>query len=467
MKNLIIILFLIVLTPIYSEYNRNDSLKNQITNNYKLEQLKFEILNIKSESIELKEDINIKLKNQKDDLIERMNLYLFFVGLVIILISWVINFFGKTAIIKRIEQLIKEASENYAKKRINEILITKINDEYIAEIIKQKGEPEIERLIKELESKGMQTIKEIKNKGIEVINSVWANPKSQSINSNSNSNSDKQINENKEIIRVKEFFDLAFNTKDPKIKIGLYKSVLELDESNIAALNNIGAAYNEIYEYNKAILNLTLAVELSPNFGLAYANRANSYNQIDDIKNAIGDVDKAIEVEPNLELAYSIKGNILTKQKKYVEAENSLSMAIKLNPESSMAYFNRGYFNEETNRFSESEKDYKKALDLGFENKALLFNNLAVLFRRKKDFDTAIIYINKAKEVNPNFANIDGTLALIYSDLGDDEKFYEYIKIALKKGCPVWVYLSDPGFDKYRESTRLKKIIEPFKNKLS
>ena len=102
---------------------------------------------------------------------------------------------------------------------------------------------------------------------------------------------------------------------------------------------------------------------------------------------------------------------------------------------------------------------------MGFGNKALLYNNMAVLYRRLKQFDTAIEFIDKAKSFNPNFPNLDGTLALIYSDKGNDEKFYEHLKIALERGCQAWNYLSDPGFEKHRDSKRLKMLIEPYKKR--
>ena len=71
-----------------------------------------------------------------------------------------------------------------------------------------------------------------------------------------------------------------------------------------------------------------------------------------------------------------------------------------VNPNFSEAYFNRGYFYEEINEYEKSEKDYLKAETLGMGNMAMLYNNLAVLFRRQKNFDKALYYIEKARKVN-------------------------------------------------------------------
>jgi tetratricopeptide (TPR) repeat protein len=468
----LIILFLIYTSISHAQpKGKKTEIVNEISNQsilkYELEidRLKNDVIAEKKRLDEKSIEFQKNLDNQKNDLVERMNLYLIFIGLVLSLVAWAINFFGKAAIKKRVEEIIENTAEAYAERKAFEILNSKITDEYTAQIIREKGEPEIKKLLSELEEKGGQTIKEIKQKGNEVINSVWANPRNQQHQKNPIAKSDEEIKEYRETLRVDEFFELAFKTKDPNIKIGLYKSVLELEPENVFALNNIGAAHNEILQYETAIEYFTKAININPKFGLALANRAYAYNQLDKLDLAMNDVENAIDAEPQLESSYAVKGNILTKLGNLIDAESALSKAIELNPNSSIAYFNRGYFNEEANLYAESEKDYIKAEELGYENKALLYNNLAVLSRRTRNFEKALVYINKAREINPDFQNIDGTLALIHADLGDEENFYKFLKIALEKGCPVWNYLSDYAFDNYRESQRLHKLIEPYKER--
>jgi tetratricopeptide (TPR) repeat protein len=446
--------------------------KNTISISKELFKIQFEQENIKKENENLKIEINTihkeyksELKEQKSELIERMNMYLIFLGIILSLIAWSINFFGKSAIKKRVEEIIQNTAESYAERKTNEVIEKKITKEYTESIIRTKGEPEIEKLLKELEERGKKVISDIRNKGDEVINSVWAAPPSLNEQKDLTSSTDNEIKKEKENIRADEFFNLAFNTKDPKIRIELYKNVLELEPNNWNALNNIGVAYNDTYQYDKAIEVLNKAIEINNDFGLAYANRANSYNQQDEYEKSIYDANKSIDLNPKLEWPYAIKGNVLTKQGSFLEAQKTLSKAIKINPNSAVAHFNRGFFNEETRLYDQSLSDYLKAEELGYDNLAVLYNNLAVLYRRFKDFDKAIEYIEKAKNVNPDWPNIDGTLALIYADKGDDVNFYKNLKIALDKSCPVWNYLNDSGFDKYRDSPKLNKLIEPYKEK--
>ena len=160
-----------------------------------------------------------------------------------------------------------------------------------------------------------------------------------------------------------------------------------------------------------------------------------------------------------------VKANVFTKLGKLDEAEKTFDLAVKINSNSPEVYNNRGYFYEETGKFDEAEKDFIKAEKLGLQNKAMLYNNFAVLYRRKKEFDKALLYLEKAREENPNFPNIEGTLAMIYADKGDRDNFYKHLVIALEKGCQAWNYLEDPGFNKYRDEPKLKTLLESYKKK--
>jgi tetratricopeptide (TPR) repeat protein len=440
----------------------NSELINWQKNEIEIEKLKSENIFLKETVKELKVDFDKNLEKQSETITDKLNLYIFFIGLILTLIAWAINFFGKAEIKRRVEEIIQATAETHAINKTNQVISEKITEEYTAKIIREKGEPEITKLLSELEEKGKKTINEIREKGDNIINSVWAAPPKTNAPI-SDTNNDVLIKKANENIRADEFFNLAFNTSDPKVRIELYKNVIEIEPKNYSALNNIGVAYNDIYKYEEAITNLNKAIELNENYALSYANRANSYNQLNDFPNSLKDAERAIELAPNLEWAYAIKGNVLTKQGNFVEAERTLNRAIEINQNSAVAYFNRGYFNEETKRYDESIKDYLKAEELGYDNLAYLYNNLAVAHRRKKLFDEAIEYINKARNIDPDWPNIDGTLALIYSDKGDEENFYKYLKIALDKGCLVWNFLSDYAFDPYRDTEKLKKLIEPYK----
>ncbi len=414
---------------------------------------------------ENKNETSIKIEEYKKDTKDLLNLYVYFITGGALLLGFAVNFFGKSAIKKRVEELISETAQKHIESKIVETLNSKITNELIENAIKSKSEEEINKIIISIEQKGNYAIDQIKTKGDAVINSMLAAPPKVQIKFSNKKLNDAEIKQQNNVLRADEFFNLAFNTTDPRIQIELYKNVLEIEPDNFHALNNMAVSHNNLNETKISIELLNKAIQLNPKYFQAFANRAQAYNLQDNYSEALQDAESAISLEPKFEYAYAIKGNVLTKLGKYPEAEIALNKAVEMNPNSAEAFYNRAFFYEERKEFDKSQEDYEKSEKLGFANKAMLYNNMAVLFRRIKQFDRAIEFIEKAKSFNPTFPNIDGTLALIYADKNDDEKFYMNLKTALEKGCQVWNYLADPGFDKYRDEIRLKMLIEPYKKK--
>jgi tetratricopeptide (TPR) repeat protein len=406
-------------------------------------------------------NINDTVITAKDDTKSLINTYVFSFTGALAIIAFLINFFGAKAIKKRVEEIISETAKNHIERKIIETLNSKITNELIEDAIRKKSD----ELLKNIEEKGNNTIDQLRIRGNEVIESIIASPPKAEVVQNKTQLTDSEISKQIKTLRAIEFFNFAFQSQDPIIQIELYKNVLELEPNDYNALNNIAVAYNKLDESEKAIEYLDRALEINDKFNLAYVNRAESYNQLNKYDLALQNVSKALAIEPNFAHSYSIKAKILTKQELYDEAEESISKAVEIAPNSGDVYLNQGFFYEGRKNYLESLRSYEKAESLNFADKGLLYNNMAVAYRRLKQFDKAIAYIQKARQFNPNFPNIDGTLALIYADQNDDERFYSYLKIALNKGCPVWNYLSDPGFDKFRNSDRLKKLIEPFKSR--
>ena len=432
--------------------------------NFKIEKIYTELLH-KQEKGELSiEHLETRINTKIERLDTKYNYYLVFGGILLAIITFFINYFGRNYIRDKVEILIEKTAAQYAEQKTDDVIKNYINDGRIDEIIKEKGEPAIQEIILKIQKQGTTVIDGLKEKGEEVISSMIAKQE-KSIDKVTDLTTEEGIIEASKDSRVKEFFELAITRKDPLIQIELYKNVLEIEPENIESLNNIGVSFNNAYNYSEAIKYLTKCIEINPKYALAYANLANSYNLLEELEKSLEYANKAIELDSKVDYSYSVKGNILTKQGKLEEAEKTFNRAIELNPNSPEVYFTRGFFYEETGKYNESENDYQKADELGFPNRAMLYNNYAVLYRRKKDFNKSIKYLELARKENPNFRNLDGTLALIYADQKDTENFYKHLVIALDKGCPAWNYLNDPGFDDYRNDEKLKRLLSSYKKK--
>ena len=73
-------------------------------------------------------------------------------------------------------------------------------------------------------------------------------------------------------------------------------------------------------EYQKAIADYTKAIELKPDYYLAYYNRGNVHNNLKEYQKAIADYNQAIELKPDYANAYYNRGNVHFDLKEYQKA---------------------------------------------------------------------------------------------------------------------------------------------------
>ena len=98
-----------------------------------------------------------------------------------------------------------------------------------------------------------------------------------------------------------------------------------------------------------------------------YYNIANNKSDSKDYQGAIENYTKAIELNPNYSIAYVNRGDSKIKIQDYKGAIADFSKAIELNPKNSDAYYNRGVSNSKLNQKESACLDWIKARELGLE----------------------------------------------------------------------------------------------------
>jgi Flp pilus assembly protein TadD len=285
--------------------------------------------------------------------------------------------------------------------------------------------------------------------------------------------SDEEKEVFKKSLKANEYLRLAYDEQNQDNKIKLYTEGIKFYPNDSALYNDRGVAFAHIGEQKKAIKDFTEAINLRKSDEYLYlylANRATSYPWLEKYTEALDDIDKALILNPQHASAWSTKGLILYNQKKGVDKNTILSYlnkAVEINPNDPGAYADRGFYYMDIGEYELAKIDFDKSepLQVNKYKKSNLYNNLAVLNRKLGDIGKAKQYIKKARELNPRHPLIDGTSALIYADQGLKKKFYKQLEIALKNGCPAWRYLDDPGFNRYRETPKLKALIKKYKDK--
>jgi tetratricopeptide (TPR) repeat protein len=148
----------------------------------------------------------------------------------------------------------------------------------------------------------------------------------------------KSYENNVELISLKaQNYFARKNFKDAAVS---FEKLLELGESLIFVHERLSLCYYYLYEYEKAIQQRLLALELNPNDADALFDIGTYYYEISDFANAEKYIKDALALMHNpLDAQYSKLAVVLNSQKKYNEAIDALKMAIKENPDNINAEF--------------------------------------------------------------------------------------------------------------------------------
>ncbi|MCZ8224313.1 MAG: tetratricopeptide repeat protein [Microcystis sp. LE19-84.1B] len=121
-------------------------------------------------------------------------------------------------------------------------------------------------------------------------------------------------------------------------------------------------------DFQGAIADYNKAIELDPNFALAYNNRGVVYYNLKQWQKALADYNQAIELDPNYALAYSSRGVVYSNLKQWQKALADYNQAIKLDPNLADAYIKRGWAYVNLNHWQKGIADLNKAIELDHDN---------------------------------------------------------------------------------------------------
>jgi predicted O-linked N-acetylglucosamine transferase (SPINDLY family) len=177
---------------------------------------------------------------------------------------------------------------------------------------------------------------------------------------------------------------------------------------NAETLNDLGTAIGRLGNFGEAIGYYEKAIELQPNYPLAYLNLGIALNEEGKLDSAIEKLQKSIQLQANFVDAYISLGNCLIKQNKINEGISQYQKAISLAPNSAMAHFNLGTTLTQEDRLEEAINELRKAVELKPDLAEAHSNIGAAISRyaRKKGiisgelFNVAINSLLKALEIN-------------------------------------------------------------------
>jgi len=121
-----------------------------------------------------------------------------------------------------------------------------------------------------------------------------------------------------------------------------YMDVIDVQPKHFDALHLAGVVLVQVGHYDKALYLLDRAKAITSNDHELQYNRANALFGLDRYKEALQGYSRAIELRPNYALAFLGQSNVLTKLEAHEHAASSIDCAIKLMPDYELLFFNRG-----------------------------------------------------------------------------------------------------------------------------
>ena len=178
---------------------------------------------------------------------------------------------------------------------------------------------------------------------------------------------------------AKEYYEMGLYKMDPDFSPNNDELVPDYDEAirNYTLAIDFDPNYSEAYamrglttyylnEYVGALKDYTKAIEIEPNERYYYG-RANVYGKIGNYEEAIRDLTIAIELAPQLSNLYEGRALIKEKIGNYEAAVQDLTIAIEITPMKSY-YYNRGNSKNKLGDKNGAYLDWKKAAELGHKD---------------------------------------------------------------------------------------------------
>lgn len=202
-----------------------------------------------------------------------------------------------------------------------------------------------------------------------------------------------------------------------------FKKGIDINSTNPLLSYNLGVLFHDTEKLNDAQRAFKKATLLNPSFSESFNNLAATYNSQREYSKALIAINRAIAIAKRGKYLVN-KGVILKNKDQVAKAIETFDEAIDSNEELERAYYNKSNALRLTKDYKEAEKYAKLAVSL--------------------DTDSEYGYC---------------TLAQIYAEQGDSDKFYANLIEALKRNYPIWRHLDDRAFTRYKKEKKFMDLL--------
>ncbi len=150
--------------------------------------------------------------------------------------------------------------------------------------------------------------------------------------------------------------------------VTLHTELTEADPYNALAWFNLGAAYQGLKLYEKAIDAYEFCVAIDEKFEFAYRNMADAYMRLKWYEKALEVLETHLEIANPEDVIFEAMGYCWEKQKDFPRARHYYRKASQLSPEDDSIFFKIGETYARERQWEKAVKSYSVALHLNKEN---------------------------------------------------------------------------------------------------
>jgi superkiller protein 3 len=227
----------------------------------------------------------------------------------------------------------------------------------------------------------------------------------------------------------------------PDSAVYFYKKAIELKNNLPGFYVNLGMAYLNIPDFNRAIETFNKALAIDSNFYTAHIGKGAVFDYRSEPDLAEAEYRKVIKLEPNNGIGYKKLGLILINKNDYENAITISNKALELLPSDddvenmvSLAYFKYGNYLYLQSKYREAITNLEKAVEYTPNNSnpkialAWAYYKQAHVEMSRNNSAAGISQLENAVKIFPEFVEANYNLGIIYLQQNNAAEAYKYIK---------------------------------------
>ena len=249
--------------------------------------------------------------------------------------------------------------------------------------------------------------------------------------------------------------------KDFKKAIELYKEANHKDASPVI-YRRISDCYSEIGEYEEALNNVNLAINMDTTDLANLARKANILYEMGDVKSAIDEWNKVLAAQPEYAFGYYRRGWFKHLSGDFDGAIEDYSMSIVLDPTYSYSYGSRGDIYKLQGKKDLAEADFRKVIEI--ENSPDKYEIIHYAYQGLGQYEKAIEAMDSIIARDEDRAGNYYDASCLYARMGNKTKSLEYLEKAFELGYRRFAHIDrDDDMDLIRDTDEFKALIEKYK----